>query len=382
MHILHILDNLSIRGAGVFHFLRGSAIAQLENGIEVVVVGISDLSDPDIQKQWAPVPIIALKASGPRGMRVVDGLEKIIATQHPDLIHCHGLWAFHDRTVPPLSRRLGIPYVVSPHGMLETWAWNYHWWKKRPVWWLWERRFLQSASLLVGTASSEIQSFRQRGLGRPSAMIPIGVFVPDGIPSSLNQEYKIKTVLFLSRIHFKKGLLNLVEAWQQLNVSLTEWRVVVAGPDEGGHLAVVQEAIKKAGLEVVFSFIGAVEGNEKWKTYQKADLFVLPTYSENFGIVIAEALACGVPVITTKGTPWEELQSHKCGWWIDIGVDPLVKALREAMSLSDVQRYEMGQRGRELMVQKYSWPKIAQQMAAVYEWVLGKGSIPNCVSLK
>jgi glycosyltransferase involved in cell wall biosynthesis len=108
----------------------------------------------------------------------------------------------------------------------------------------------------------------------------------------------------------------------------------------------------------------------------------LPSFTENFGVAAAEALACGVPVVTTKGAPWEEPRTRQCGWWIDIGVEPLAAALREATSLSDQERHEMGQRGRHLVEEKYSWPQIGRDMLSVYHWVLGAGAKPECVQTK
>jgi len=187
------------------------------------------------------------------------------------------------------------------------------------------------------------------------------------------------TALFLSRIHPVKGLLNLVAAWDRLRPA--GWRMVICGPDEGGHLEQVKRTVAKVGLSSAFEFKPAVYGLEKNALCASADLFVLPSFSENFGLVIAEALACGVPVITTKGTPWEELHTRQCGWWIDIGVEPLVAALREAMALSDEQRKVMGQRGRRLVEENYSWPKIGADMKAVYEWVLRSGPRPDCIEV-
>jgi glycosyltransferase involved in cell wall biosynthesis len=155
--------------------------------------------------------------------------------------------------------------------------------------------------------------------------------------------------------------------------------MVVCGPDECGHTEQVKRAVAEAGLSGEFEFKSLVNGVEKEALYASADLFVLPTFSENFGIAVAEALAAGVPVITTTGAPWEELRTRQCGWWIDIGVEPLAVAMREATLLSDQERYEMGQRGRRLVEEKYAWPQIGRDMLAVYQWVLGQGPQPECV---
>jgi glycosyltransferase involved in cell wall biosynthesis len=195
--------------------------------------------------------------------------------------------------------------------------------------------------------------------------------------------------LFLGRIHPVKGLLDLVRAWADLRKvggqrpavrnQLSDWRVVIAGGDENGHRREVEAAIHDHGLQDDFVFVGEVSGNRKWEIYRDADLFVLPSRTENFGMAIAEALASGLPVITTHGTPWQELGTHHCGWWVDPAPGPLASALREATSLTDAERQEMGQRGRRLVEEHYTWPAAAQKMISVYRWMLGQGERPECV---
>ena len=124
-----------------------------------------------------------------------------------------------------------------------------------------------------------------------------------------------------------------------------------------------------------------MDGQEKMQAYQNAQLFVLPSYSENFGIVVAEALACGTPVITTKGTPWEDLETHQCGWWIEIGVAPLKAVLEKVLSLSPKQLELMGKNGRQLMEQKYSMEAVAKHMYELYEWLLKKRERPHFVRM-
>jgi len=184
----------------------------------------------------------------------------------------------------------------------------------------------------------------------------------------------------LSRIHPVKGLLDLVEAWHAVRPH--GWRMVIAGGDENGHLDEVRTEIGKRKLEHEFTFVGEVRDEAKWDLYRSADLFVLPTKSENFGIVIAEALAAGTPVITTKGTPWEELQTHRCGWWVEPNAGAVAGALRQACNLSDKERQVMGDRGRKLIEDKYTWPAAAKQMLAVYQWMLGLAEMRECVELE
>ena len=249
-------------------------------------------------------------------------------------------------------------------------------WKKRLAWNLYQRRDLESAAVLHATAEQEAESFRQLGLRPPIAIIPNGTDLPEWRDLAYPKGTPRK-MLFLSRIHQKKGLLELVQAWQI--VKPTGWKMIIAGPDEGGHQKIVEAAIQQAGLQDAFTFTGSVYGDEKEALYRSAEVFVLPTFSENFGLVVAEALACGVPVITTKGAPWQGLHTHRCGWWIDIGVEPLVAALREATTLPPNALRDMGQRGRVYVEQNFGWPGIAEQMLSVYRWVLGRGERPDCV---
>jgi glycosyltransferase involved in cell wall biosynthesis len=376
MRVVHTIQSLSTEGAGLFIFLNDLTKWQSKLGCEVTVVGLPDKTFASAVTFWKHARTEFVRPLPLRFLPFASGLEEIVNQAKPDVIHCHGLWAYHSLLVPRLCKERKIPFIVSPHGMLEPWAWRHRAWKKRPVWWLWERGFLQQAAALHATADQEAQNLRKLGLNNPIAVVPVGVELPEQIlvPTQGDRE---KIALFISRIHPKKGLLNFVRAWE--SVRPAGWRVVIAGPDPDGHQAIVQRAVQVAGLADCFEFMGPVYDAAKWELYKCADLFFLPTYSENFGIVIAEALASGVPVVTTKGAPWQELVDHRCGWWVDIGIEPLVAALREATSRSDQERHEMGQRGRRLVGEKYAWPKIAANLLEVYRGLHGAGPKPACV---
>lgn len=304
-------------------------------------------------------------------------LGRLMGTARPMLIHSHGLWVPLNHWAVSIGRRNDIPVVVQPHGMLEPWSLAHKAWKKKLAMALFQWRDLEEAQLLVATSSVEHENIRRLGLRQPVAIIPNGVDLNVGaIPATLAQADRQRVALFLSRVHPVKGLLNLVRAWAQL--APVGWRLRIAGPDEAGHLEEVMVLVRALGVQNSVDYVGVVNGADKSALYKTADVFVLPTFTENFGVVIAEALAHGVPVITTRGAPWADLETYGCGWWVDIGVGPLVHALRQAMVLSDDERRAMGARGRDY-VRRYDWDGIAQQTIGVYRWVLGQGPQPDCV---
>ena len=303
-------------------------------------------------------------------------LTSLIKDHKCDIIHSHGLWLQCNRHAAICARNLNIPHIISTRGMLEPWAFAHNFWKKRPLWFIWQKRALQEASAFCATSKQEAEGIRSLGFSQPIAIIPNGINLSYCNHLSLHNNCN-KFALFLSRIHPKKGLIDLVDAWAKIRP--LGWQVVIAGPDENGHQAEVQRRINELGVKDVFKFIGSVDGAEKGNLYRSANLFILPTHSENFGIVIAEALASGTPVITTKGTPWEGLLTHKCGWWIDIGVQPLANTIQQAINLSDAERAEMGARGKRYVLDEFSWEAIGQKMVAFYDWILKGGTPPDHV---
>jgi glycosyltransferase involved in cell wall biosynthesis len=221
----------------------------------------------------------------------------------------------------------------------------------------------------------EAEQFRRLGFKNPIAVIPNGVTLPEHSTLSRSDAPADKYALFLSRLHPKKGLLDLVEAWRQVRPE--RWTLLIAGPSEGDHEQAVREAVRNAGLDECVQFLGALDDREKWDVYAKSQLFVLPTLSENFGVVVAEALGAEVPVITTKAAPWSLLQEEDCGWWIETGVTPLVQALRQATDAPSDHLHRMGQRGRAAVLKRFDWTRIGEQMVAVYNWLLGIGPEPD-----
>jgi glycosyltransferase involved in cell wall biosynthesis len=284
-----------------------------------------------------------------------------------DVIHDNGIWLPHNHRLAQLAIGRAIPRLVSTHGMLEPWALNYKRWKKCFAWWLYQQRDLKRARCHHTTAQTEAAQLERLGLGVPICVIPNGVDVPAEFSPIGENENRggRRTALFLGRIHPKKGLTMLIEAWARVRPE--GWRLQIAGPDEAGHRIHVENAVFAAGLSEIVSFIGPVAGEKKKSTFFGADLFVLPTHSENFGIVVAEALAHGLPVVTTTGAPWSRLPELGCGWWVDVSVDEIAVALRQATSLDAETLRAMGARGHEWVRAEFGWERVAKEFMATYE---------------
>lgn len=305
-------------------------------------------------------------------------ITKICEQKNIELIHLHGMWSPFLAIAALAARKMGIALVISPHGCLEPWALSYKKVKKKLALTTYQGFVLHSASMFVATANQELGTIRKMGFRQPIAVIPNGVDF--NLPVRKEAPAGLKIILFLSRVHPIKGLLDLVEAW--LISRQPGWRVVIAGGDEGGYRKVVEDLIKAKGLQSDFEFTGFVDGIQKQLCFDTATLFILPTYSENFGIAIAEALANELPVITTTGAPWHDLVEYRCGWWISPGVRGVADALTSAMACSLDELRAMGKRGRELVLSKYSWSQIGATGAGVSNWLLNQSSTkPNAISI-
>jgi glycosyltransferase involved in cell wall biosynthesis len=294
----------------------------------------------------------------------------------PDVIHDNGLWLPTNLLSALAAHRSGIPHMITPHGMLEPWAIQHRGWKKKAAWYGYQRSILKRADVIHATAPMEAQNLRDFDLSGPMAVIPNGVPLPDTWKQEPSSRRR-RQALFLSRIHPVKGLPNLIEAWSR--VQPDGWDLIIAGPDENNHRREVEETVQTHGLGDVVSFPGPVRGEDKWALYRESDLFVLPTHSENFGVVVAEALASGLPALTTTGAPWEILEEENCGWWTEPAVEALAAALQDAVQRSDEERLAMGRRGRGLVEERFSWEQVAQQLSGVYGWVSGQSPRPDCI---
>ena len=293
-----------------------------------------------------------------------------------DLIHNNGQWLMGNYYAHLLAERVGKPLIVSPRGMLEPWALGSKELKKKIAWRLYEKRNLDSAAVFHATSPAEAASLRRLGFRQPIAVIPNGVELN---PVAFGEKEK-KTVLFLSRIDIKKGLERLISIWGRKMGCFPDWELVIAGDGDKGYLNQLKKSVQDKGMSGRVRWAGFAGDEMKKCLYENASVFILPTFSENFGNAIAEALSFGVPVVTTEGTPWNDIQVERCGWYVKNSEPAIEAALVEALQTSAVNLVEMGMRGRQLIEKKYSWPKVAGEMAQTYQWILKmRDTPPECM---
>lgn len=364
--VVHITTALSPSGAGVYEAVRGiTTRLAAEHGFKVQVVGVAREKDtwPVDRHRWDGVSVTAAGGAGARGALALLRHVQTIPLTGIDIVHAHGVWDGAALAGNLLAKRAGCRLVISPHGMLEPWAFSHNRLKKFLPWHLWERRALASADVLEAKSDLEATAFPKVGLHNQAAVIPVGVDFPDLLPVA-RQMGGPRTCLFLSRIHPKKGIDMLLQAWAALRPA--GWRLVIAGPDDSGHLPPLRALARSLGIAGDVDFLGPHYGQAKWDLLQSAELFVLPSHSENFGIVIPEALAMGVACIATTGTPWVELGPRGMGWCVAPTVDAITSALAAAVSRSPADLAAMGHRGVGYVRDTFSWPAITHQTVALY----------------
>jgi glycosyltransferase involved in cell wall biosynthesis len=347
----------------------------------------------DGAEEECPFPVHASPAVLPTPFYLSPAAERWAASRVAaefDVLHQHGIWTAMSRVVTRWRRAHGRPTVVAPHGSLEAVALTYSPWKKRLALLWYERENLARASCLHATAEAEVQGFRDFGLRNPVAVIPNGVdtdLAPagGGDADRFRRAHRMppdsRLLLYMSRIHPKKGLGHLVEAMALLGEGLGPWHLVVAGPEEDvAYAAAVRALVGRHGLASRVHWVGPLYDAAKHDALAAAELFVLPTLSENHALVIAEALNAGVPVLTTQGAlPWQVLETRDCGWWVPVGAASIATALTRALALPGATLAAMGQRGAAVARSQDRWSDTAARTIELYRWLLGESARPDFV---
>ena len=366
MRLVHVVPHISEEASGPSYSVPRlcASLATLGHEVELSCLAARGPMPGvrlDVHRQWSVLGRFAISPSHTLALRR--------KAEQVDIVHNHSLWSMVNVAagwaVPGRRAKL----VTSPRGTLSAWALSRSRYAKRAVWPI-QRRVLERADLIHATSEIEYGEIRALGFKAPVAIIPNGIDLPD-LPVSRPTASQ-RTLLFLSRIHPKKGGDRLLHAWQQLQHVHPDWRVRIVGHGEPSHERELRKLVHALQLERV-DFSGPLYGAEKSKAYFEADVFVLPTHSENFGMVVAEALAHGCPVVVSKGAPWAGVQEERCGWWVEPDIDALTEMLGSALSETPRALSAMGARGRTWMQRDFSWSSIAEMMAAAYQLVIEGG---------
>ncbi len=390
MKILHVLETLSPRYGGPVSVLLALAEAQQQVGHEVTIVttntdhprgvfrepGWDALAQETVPVYYAPVQFAPLRFS----TQLAAYLKR--AAQF-DIVHIHGLYRFPQTYAAWQARRQGVPYVITPHGALDPYLYARSSSGKLRFKRLYERWFdlpnLHAAGAIHYTAEEERERVSFLGLKAPSFVVPNGIDWAryQDLPArgALRARWGLgeaPVVLFLGRLHFKKGLDLLIPAFDALRRRVPEAQLVIAGPENDDYGQQVRGWVRERGLEAAVHLVGPLEGADVVQAYVDADVFALPSYTENFGMTVAEAMACALPVvISDQVNIHAEVSGAGAGLVTACDAGEVTAALELLLRDAD-RRRAMGAAGRHLVRERFTWPAIVEQLTAEYQKVIDR----------
>ncbi len=381
MKILHVVISLAPEWGGPTKVVHELTEALVEKGVEVSLFapvrrgGEAEIARPKgVNLQLFREGFLARWWSG-----YSPGLARAVAQEVGkfDLVHIHELWSHPHLAAYRAARKAKKPYVVTVHGELEPWAINHKALKKKVYSALIQRRILQKAAALHAITAEEVKHIRAFGVDNEVFMTPNGINPQEFqlLPARRELERLYpqlvgkQVVLFLGRLHPKKGLDILARAFGKVARERDDLCLLVVGPDSEGYRAEVAKILEAEGALGKVVFAGMLTGREKLAALGGADVFVLPSYSEGFSIAILEAMACGLPVVITRQCHFPEVAAAGAGLIIEPEVGELAAALEKLLREPQL-RQEMGSNGRRLVNEKFTWAKIAGQMIWLYKEAL------------
>jgi glycosyltransferase involved in cell wall biosynthesis len=389
IHVLHVASWLSRLSAGVSRVAIELGKSQLERDHYVRWACLKDThfeedivgNEPDLAGR-----VTLIGGWGPQRLRWAPlfGARALRQNASSQIIHVHGIWSSPCRSSARAARKGNCPYVVVIHGMLDPWAIGFHSVRKAPF--IGQvRRMLDRAACIHAGTMSEVDDIRRFGVRSPIAVIPNGVSLSDYQVACtpfarVGEGDSRKRLLFLSRIHPKKGLMLLIEAWSRVSPQFPNWYLSIGGPDEVGFEKTVQLRVEELGVSSSVEFAGPLYGSVKGDMLNSSEAFILPSLSEGFSLAILEAMACSLPVIITKACHFPEVQTARAGVIAGADIEALEAALKSMLGMSASERREMGAKGKALVERDYTWSRVARQTEVLYEWILRGGAKPDFVS--
>jgi glycosyltransferase involved in cell wall biosynthesis len=385
---VHVIAGLDPAHGGPSYSVPRLCEALAAEGTEPVLLSVAaarDLPCETLQRGFPDRRFAQDLGSVPglRALRCSAGFSAALkgAVTAADLVHDHGLWLSPNLQAGWAAAAAGKPFVVSTRGMLSSPALAFSRLKKRVIWALLQGPVIRRAACIHATSGEEYTELRAFGLRQPIAIIPNGIDLPEPVPDAPERPARERVVLSLGRMHPKKGLGALLQAWVEIEPAYPDWRLSLIGPGDQSYVDELRRTALSLGLGRV-SFGEPVYDAAKWIAYRGADLFVSPSLNENFGLTIAEALAAGTPVIATTGTPWSGVENEGCGWRVEPACDSIAATLATAMAMSRPILQGMGSKGRAWMARDFSWDRAARDMGELYAWLVGRAEQPTSVRLQ
>lgn len=309
----------------------------------------------------------------------IPNIGKVLKNLDTDLFHIQGLWLYLSHATASYAQNHKIPYIITLRGMLYPQALAVSSLIKKVSLALYQRRDLQHASCIQATCVEEMKHYRALGFSNPVAIIPNPIDTAKFIYREIPPKPKFK-IGYLGRVHPRKRIERLIYAMDALRHEIVGMELIIIGSGDNVYEDFLRSEVKRLNLSNV-KFAGFLIGDEKDKAITELSVLVVPSDFENFGNIVTEALVRGVPVIASTGTPWQELETYQCGWWVNNDQDGINNTILKAYEIGETERIRMGGNGKRLMKENYSVEVLGEKMKLLYEWILGKVEKPDFVYL-
>lgn len=394
MRIHSIIENISDEYGGPANSLPNLLEAiRAELAINSVIYSVSR-SDNEKNEFIArfSIPWVQCKANGVDKLKYSSELKNRLVAElsDGDILFSNNLWNYPAFLSAQLAQSKKMPHIVSIRGTLYPWSLSQGKLRKKIAWHLFQKRALQKASLVHVTCVDEHNAVRALGIKSPIAIVPHGINYDDyqNLPAKkqaiedlgLNNDKKY--ILFMSRLHKKKGLDLLLEVWPELVKFYPDWCLLIVGPDYSNYTDKISALALENKIADNIKTMGMLTGHAKKSALAASEFFVLPSFTENFGVVIGEALAAGLPAITTTGTPWAEINTFKCGKHISLSKQNVYQALQEMMDLDEIALATMSKNAKSLIKKNYSWSAQALKFGKALDFVSTGKQAPDVVYLQ
>lgn len=378
MRVLHTIPRLKLTAGGppLSTSLTVTGLRDEHIDAEILSYALASSKDRNIIEgdfvHFAPSPREKIIAYSPYLLAVLKKLEPY------DIYHCQGVWQYPSFATASFARKIDKPYIITPRGMLYPQLFKNNALAKKIMWSFRLKSDLQKANCIHVTCMEEMEHLRNMGIKAPMAVIPNPLDTEVMETGLMNKQDKKFRIGYLGRIDPRKHIDRLIHVWAKLGSLVEDGELIIIGGGNDEHQSYLEKEVKRLNLSNV-RFTGFLIGREKVEALCSLSYLVVPSDFENFGMIIAEALMHKVPVMASKGTPWQELEEYHCGWWIDNDENSIEAYVKKALFVSEEERVKMGRNGQALIKRNYSKVIIAKKMKLLYEWVLHRGVKPNFV---